>query len=281
MSIFSEAKIDCHCHLLDPVGFPYTASTPYRPAGQEISTAAQLHHVMRAHGVSHALLVQPNSGYGEDNSCMLAAIAANPRRFRGVGVVRHDVSLDELQRLKQAGVVGVAFNVPFHGLDYYLNTKRLLEKLEQLDMFLQIQVESDQLLALMPLLQTSRLRLLIDHCGRPNVALGLEQPAFHALLALGRSGRANVKLSGYIKFSRQSHPYEDAWPFVRALVEAFTPDACMWGSDWPFLRAPERVDYAPLLTLFAEMFPHEADRRKILYETPARLFGFGGDAPTG
>ncbi len=274
MSIFNEAKIDCHCHLLDPVGFPYTAATHYKPAGQEISTRQQLHHVMQAHGVVRALLVQPNSGYGEDNSCMLAAIAANPHRLKGVAVVPHDVSLAELQRLKGAGIVGVAFNVPFHGIDYYLNSGSLLAKLESLDMFLQIQVQDDQLLSLLPLVQGSRLRLLIDHCGRPDPALGLQQPAFQALLALGRSGRASVKLSGYIKFSQLSHPYEDAWPFVRALVEAFTADACMWGSDWPFLRAPERVDYAPLLTLFAELFPNEAERRKILWDTPSRLFGF-------
>ncbi|MBV1707275.1 MAG: amidohydrolase family protein [Hyphomicrobiales bacterium] len=274
MSIFTEAKIDCHCHLLDPAGFPYTAATPYQPAGQEITTAKQLHHVMQAHGVERALLVQPNSGYGEDNRCMLAAIAAARDRLKGVAVVPHDVSRAELQRLKDAGVVGVAFNVPFHGLDHYLDTGSLLAKLEALDMFLQIQVQDDQLLGLLPLLQGSRTRLLVDHCGRPDVAQGLQQPAFQALLALGRSGRASVKLSGYIKYAKRSHPYEDAWPFVRALVEAFGADASMWGSDWPFLRAPERVDYAPLLTLFATLFPNAAERRKILWETPARLFGF-------
>ncbi len=274
MSIFDEPKIDCHCHLLDPVGFPYTASTPYKPAGQEITTAAQLGHVMRAHGVRHALLVQPNSGYGEDNRCMLAAIAASAGRLKGVAVVPHDIGIDALKHLKALGVVGVAFNLTFHGVAYYLETQALLAKLEQLDMFLQIQVQEEQLLAILPLLQASRLRLLIDHCGRPDPSLGLQQPAFQALLALGRSGRASVKLSGYVKFSGQSHPYEDTWPFVRALLEAFTPDACMWGSDWPFLRAPERVDYAPLLTLFADLVPRRDDRLKILCETPARLFGF-------
>ena len=87
---------------------------------------------------------------------------------------------------------------------------------------------------------------------------------------------AAVKLSGYIKFSRQPHPFTDAWPFVRALVEAFTLDRCLWGSDWPFLRAPERVDYGPLLTLVEQLFPDPADRRKLFWESPCRLLGFGG-----
>jgi predicted TIM-barrel fold metal-dependent hydrolase len=149
-----------------------------------------------------------------------------------------------------------------------------LAKLADLDMFLQIQVHGDQLLEFLPAIEKSPVRLLIDHCGRPVTGAGLEQPAFQALLALGRSGKANIKLSGYTKFSREAHPFVDTWPFVRALAEAFTLDHCMWGSDWPFLRAPERVDYGPLLTLVEQLFPDASDRRKLFWDTPSRLFGF-------
>jgi predicted TIM-barrel fold metal-dependent hydrolase len=128
---------------------------------------------------------------------------------------------------------------------------------------------------LLPLVQTSKVRLLIDHCGRPTVSAGVKAPAFQALLALGRSGRASVKLSGYSKFSSRAHPFADTVPFVRALVEAFTLDHCMWASDWPFLRAPERQDYGPLLILAEQLFPHPADRQKLFWDTPRRLFGFG------
>jgi predicted TIM-barrel fold metal-dependent hydrolase len=274
MSVFDEPKIDCHCHLLDPARFPYGADNPYRPAGQEIATAGQMDQIFQAYGVRNALLVQPNSGYGSDNSCMLAAIAASGGRFKGVAVVPHDVGEADLVRLKAQGVVGVAFNPTFHGVDYYLETSALLDKLVRLDMFLQVQVFEDQLLALLPLLERFPIRLLIDHCGRPTPGAGLDAPAFQALLALGRSGRASVKLSGEMKFSSEAHPFRDTWPFVRALVDAFTLDACLWGSDWPFLRAPERVDYGPLLTLAEQLFPDPADRRKLFWETPRRLFGF-------
>jgi len=76
MSIFKEPKIDCHVHVLDPVIFPYGKDIEYKPSGPEIGTPAQLRQVMQTYGVSHALLVQPNSGYGSDNSCMLDTIAA-------------------------------------------------------------------------------------------------------------------------------------------------------------------------------------------------------------
>ena len=274
MSVFDEPKVDCHNHILDPLRFPYTADTPFRPAGQEIATASQMNHVFRAYGVRNALIVQPNSGYGEDNRCLLDAIAASGGRFKGIAFVPLDIAPTDLVRLKSQGIAGIAFNVPFHGIPCYIGTETLLARLAELNMFLQIQVHEDQLLALLPLIEQSSVRLLIDHCGRPTPSAGLDQPGFRALLALGRSGRACVKLSGYIKFSQHAYPFPDTWPFVRALVEAFTLDACIWGSDWPFLRAPERVDYGPLLTLVEQLFPDAADRRRLFWDTPRRLFGF-------
>jgi predicted TIM-barrel fold metal-dependent hydrolase len=75
MDFFNEPKIDCHVHVIDPANFPYGKNVIYLPSGQEIGTAAQLREVMASHGVKHALLVQPNSGYEGDNACMLDAIA--------------------------------------------------------------------------------------------------------------------------------------------------------------------------------------------------------------
>jgi hypothetical protein len=37
---------------------------------------------------------------------------------------------------------------------------------------------------------------------------------------------------------------------------------------------PERVDYGPLLSLLAEQVPDDDDRRRILWDTPTREFGF-------
>jgi predicted TIM-barrel fold metal-dependent hydrolase len=274
MSVFDEPKVDAHCHVLDPARFPYAADVAYRPAGQEIGTLVQYQSVMDAYGVRHALLVGPNSGYGTDNRCLLDAIARGQGRFKGIAVVPNDASRSELERLKAAGVVGVAFNATVHGVDHYAATAGLLRMLADLDLFIQVQVEHDQLVPLAPMLEQSGARILIDHCGRPTPGAGLEQPGFQALLALARTRRAAVKLSGYQKFSAEPPPYGDAQPFVHALIDAFTLDACMWASDWPFLKATERLDVGPLLRAVERLLPDPADRRRLLWDTPCRLFGF-------
>src|SRR3981189_195351 len=173
MTIPTCRKIDCHIHVIDPARFPYAANTPYRPSGQEIAPAAQLVGVLDAFNIGHALIVGTNSGYGTDRRILLDALELCGGRFKGVAVVENDVDIRELERLKAAGIVGVAFNVPFHGTDYYRNTAPLLEKLVDLGLFLQIQVEQDQLLALLPLIEQSNVRLVFDHCAPPPLRTGL------------------------------------------------------------------------------------------------------------
>lgn len=274
MSVFDEPKIDCHNHVFDPTRFPYKEGNFYHPAGQEIGTPAQFLNVLDAYGVRHALVVEPNSGYDRDNRCLLDALARSEGRLKGIAVVPNDCSRAELEDLKSRGIVGIAFNPALFGVERYADAGGLLELIRNLELFAQIQVQGDQLVALRPMLEASGARLLFDHCGRPDVSAGLDQPGFGDLLELGRQGNAWVKLSGYVKFSQEPYPYTDAWPFIHALADAFGTDRCLWGSDWPFLRAPERVDYGPLLTLFAQLFPDEGARRRIMWETPKALFGF-------
>ena len=71
-------------------------------------------------------------------------------------MVENDIDITRLEQLKAAGIVGVAFNLPFHGTGYYRNATDLLEKLIELGLFLQIQFEQDQLLALLPLIERSQ-----------------------------------------------------------------------------------------------------------------------------
>lgn len=273
MNPFDEAKVDAHCHLLDPARFPYAPDVAYRPAGQEVAPLEQLLAVMDAYGIRHALLVGPNSGYSLDNRCMLDALARHRERFRGVAVVRNDISSEELAALKAAGVVGVAFNATVLGTAYYEDTAPLLARLQALGLFVQVQAEHEQWLALEPLLMRSEVPLLIDHGGRPRAGAGVEQPGFQGVLRLARRSRTAIKLSGYQKFAQQPPPYDDARPFVDALLQHYGPDACLWASDWPFLKAPQRLDVGPLVQLLANLVPDADERRRIWWDTPRRWMG--------
>jgi predicted TIM-barrel fold metal-dependent hydrolase len=275
VSIHDEAKIDCHTHLFDPVRFPYRADTPYAPAGQEVATFEQFNRVLDAHGVQHALLVGPTSGYRTDNRCLLDALARGAGRLRGIAVVEHTTDLNTLMALRDQGVVGVAFNPALEGVAVLNDAEGLFERLAEAGLFAQVQASGAQWAELLPWLERTSAALLIDHCGRPDLQAGLEQPGFQALLSLARGERpVAVKLSGMQKFASIDHLEEQAGPYIHALLAAFGAQACVWGSDWPFIRERSRVDYGPLLSLAERLLPASDVRHQVLWETPRRLFGF-------
>lgn len=273
MSIFDEPKIDTHCHLLDPDNFPYAPDVSYKPAGQEVGGGSYFSHVMNTYGVHHALLVGPNSGYNLDNRCLLDAIKQGNGRFKGIVVVKNDISKEELAIYKSQGVVGVAMNVALNGIDYYADTQPLLKRLADLDMFVQYQVEHEQLNHFVPLVINAGVKVLVDHCGRPTVADGIAQSGFQAMLTLAKEGLAHVKLSGFYKFSQVGYPFFDTDAYQDTILATCGLEQCIWASDWPYLKAPYRLDYGPMLKLVEKKFTPE--QRKILFwDTPKKLFGF-------
>jgi predicted TIM-barrel fold metal-dependent hydrolase len=202
----AQRVVDCHVHVFDPQRFPYRPDTFYAPAGQELGTPARLRTVLDAHGVEHALLVGPNSGYGEDNRCLLDTLAAAAGRYRGMAVVANSTPRAELAELRAAGVLGVTVNAALLGVGYYADAGGLLADLAALDMIADVQVVDDQLVELAPLLERSGVRVHVDHCGRPDPGAGLGAAGFRELLRWGASARAVVKLSGCVKVSRSPTP---------------------------------------------------------------------------
>jgi predicted TIM-barrel fold metal-dependent hydrolase len=274
VNVFDQLKIDTHCHLFDPINFPYARDVAYRPQGQEIGSQAYFEQLMDCFNVRHAVLVEPNSGYNGDNRCLLHALDTGRGRFKGIAVVPADIRGEALDALRLRGVIGVAFNVAMYGVDHYAGIVPLLRLLAELGLWAQFQVEGNQLLELLPMIErVPGVRLVFDHHGRPVVAQGIDQPGFQTLLALGREGRAIVKLSGEAKFSTAPFPFDDTRPYTEALVQAFGLEHCVWASDWPFLRAPFRLDFGVLLKRWEHMFT-PAERDQLMNRSARTLFSF-------
>jgi predicted TIM-barrel fold metal-dependent hydrolase len=269
-----ERAADCHAHIFCK-GWPSIADAVYQPHPSQEGTAAQFLAVLDAHGFSHGLLVGAGP-YGPDNRCMLEAIAASRGRLKGIGIADARITDRELDALAEAGVVGIRFNLFNHGLRPLTEpgAARLLAAMKARGLFVQVQVQKDELVAAAPVLRAAGVRLMFDHFGRPSVAAGVAQPGFQALLDMGREGHV-IKLSGPFRSSVQGcFPWDDVDPFIAAAIDAFTLDRCVWGSDWPFVRMNERMDYGPALACLRRWVPDAADRAKVLWHNPARLFGF-------
>ncbi|WP_028601509.1 amidohydrolase family protein [Ottowia thiooxydans] len=267
--------VDAHAHIFCGPEHPMSPHRLYTPHSTEMGTADQFCAVLDAHGFSHALLVGAGP-YRTDNSGMLAAIAAFPGRFKGIALVEPDIDEHEMKSFVEHGIVGIRVNLSGFGLSQITGAAadRLLAMLKEMGLFLQIICQKDDLVTAMPILRRSGVKVMVDHFGRPDISQGIAQQGFQALLELGRSGNAIVKLSGPFRSSVAGFPYKDVDQFVSSAMDAFTLDRCVWGSDWPFVDMHQRIDYGPTASCIARWLPDVEDRQKVLWDTPARLFGF-------
>lgn len=267
--------VDCHAHVFCGDEYPFSPEGGYAPHPSQAGTAARFAAVLDAHGLTHGLLVGAGP-YGPDNRCLVHAMKTYPGRFKGIALVKPQVLDSELTALSEAGVVGMRVNLMTHGMRPLIESgaERLLARVKELNWFVQIHCEKDELIEAAPILKKAGVRVMFDHFGRPDLKQGVQGRGYQTLLDFGRSGGHVVKLSGPFRSSLEGPPYLDSDPYIAAAIEAFTLDACVWGSDWPWVRMDERMDYGPVYACLRRWLPDPQDRAKVLWDNPARLFGF-------
>jgi predicted TIM-barrel fold metal-dependent hydrolase len=242
------------------------------------ATPAEYLKLLDGHGLSHGVLVQP-SFLGTDNSHMVQALRAARGRLRGVAVVAPDIAEAGLRELAEAGVAGIRLNLI--GLDlpglHAPAWQTLLARVNALGWHVELHLQAARLPDIVPALLAAGCRVVVDHFGRPDPALGTADPGFRYLLRQADSGRVWVKLSA---------PYRN-WPAAacaasgrlaaQQLLEAFTPDRLMWGSDWPHTEHRHLASYPAAMQWLDAWIDDPAQRRVLLADTPLQLFQFQGD----
>ncbi len=268
-------QVDSHAHVYGGPQYKFDPGARFNPHPSQRGTSAQFRAVLHAHGFTHALVVAAQP-YGRDNSAMLDAIAESGGRFKGIALVDPALSEKALEKLRDGGIVGFRVNLSSFGLRELTEPglDRFFAIARALGWFMQIHTVKDDLVPAADLVRKANLPLLLDHFGRPEIAKGVGQPGFQELLKLGREGKAVVKLSGPFRISQAGYPYADTDPFVQAAIEAFGIQNCIWGSDWPFVPGDDRIDYGPQVATLLRWLPDPADRKAVLSDNPARLFGF-------
>ena len=266
------AACDAHVHVFGPHRkFPFAENRPFTPADAPKEKLFAMHAQM---GIARCVIVQ-STCHGFDNSAVADAIAAKHGEYCGVALAPTNVSDAELRRLDALGFCGVRFNFMRHlGQGTQIaEVIALGARLATIGWHLQVHFEAALIEELAPWLKRSPVPVVIDHMGRVDASLGVDQPTFRALLELMRDPRFYVKVSGAERISRQSAPHADAIPFARKLVAEFG-DRCFWGTDWPHPNLAVVPDDGMLVDLLAGIAPSEAARRALLVDNPQRFYRF-------
>jgi predicted TIM-barrel fold metal-dependent hydrolase len=133
----------------------------------------------------------------------------------------------------------------------------------------EVQCEAGRLPGLLPGLIESGAPVVVDHFGRPDAELGIEDPGFRHLLRSADSGKIYVKLSGAYRVGAALA--DKAAPL---LLKAFGHQRLLWGSDWPHTQFERIANPISARQALDRWVPDAGDRAAILSQTPAGLFGF-------
>lgn len=277
---------DCHTHIFgDSKRFPFAPSRTYTPEPASVDEMRSLHQALHTDRV---IIVQP-SVYGTDNLCTLEAIKQHGNSARGVAVIDEGTSDAALDEMHRKGIRGIRLNLETEGVtDPAVARQRLrwaVERIKSRNWHIQIFTQLAVIEAIKDQFMAAPIPVVFDHFGRALAALGVSQAGFGALLELVRTGKAYVKISAPYLVSARTD-FADVAPLAKALIAA-NQRRILWGSNWPHpdsAQTPGRktTDIAPLqqiddgrvLNQLAVWAPDAAQRKTILVENSARLYGF-------
>jgi predicted TIM-barrel fold metal-dependent hydrolase len=271
---------DAHAHIFGPADkFPYTPGRGYTPPDAPVERYIALLDWL---GFTRGVVVQGNA-HGFDNRVLLDALKRYPHRLRGVAITDTRIAPATLRDWHALGMRGLRFHLfseagkPGYvrgvGLDVFETFRAAMR---ELGWVMQLFCDWRLMGEVAPILRgiSSEMPVIVDHMLNIPAARGVGDENFQALLRLVGEGHAHVKLSAAYRLSDLYPDYADAKPFHDALVAA-NPERLLWGTDWPHpsIVAAVMPDDGHLLDLFCEWTADDDTRRRILVDTPERLFG--------
>jgi L-fuconolactonase len=277
--------VDAHHHLWDPDHGYGWLDAPELAAIRRPFTPADLTAELAAAGVDRSVLVEAARCHPDEVPRHLAAAAATPA-IAGV-VAWADIAGDVAgavagyHRLPGAGkLVGIRDQVQARPEPDYLEraaVRRGIAAVGAAGLAFDLVVRADQLPACAALARAlPDVRFVLDHLGKPRIAAGAAGLADWRgpLSDLVACPNVTVKLSGLVTEANWAQwTVDDLRPFVAHAVDAFGPDRCMFGSDWPVCTAV--ASYPRVLDALRQALPElsGAERDAVFGGTAIRTYG--------
>lgn len=269
---------DSQFHVFGPPEqYPVRPGAAYTMPTATWQLAQALHRTL---GIQRGVIVQATT-YGADHTVVLDALAGlngnGPRHYVGCANAAVLSERDDayLHTLHDAGVRGARFTRAGLGISLTpAEQQRAFDRCRELGWYVKVQPEANGIAEQIAAFEHLQIPVLIDHMGRPDLALGDADPGLAKLLELLERGNFWVMLSLSEKTSKQGFPWDDVVPLARRLVRA-APERCVWGSDWPHpVSVKQPPNEGDLLELAYRFAPDAATLRRVLVDNPAAFFGY-------
>jgi L-fuconolactonase len=118
----------------------------------------------------------------------------------------------------------------------------------------------------------SGLTVVLDHCGKPDVANKGFAPWARLIDELAALPNVVCKLSGLLNCASPGADAEDVQIYMKHVLEAFGPSRVMWASDWPPLElASDYATWKRICDSTLQTLP-DSERIEVLERTVMRAY---------
>lgn len=283
--------IDGHVHIweLPPIAPVGPTAPSWTGVHDEPGSLELLADDLDANGVAGAALVQ-SSGATWDNAYIARAANSDRRRFRAIGLLDPldpNNAVHAENWMTQWQVDGFRFHPDYYAECDILTlptNRRLWETLERRSAIVKVHNRvgnARQLGTVAP--RYPGIRWVIDHMMYPEP--GMASPSatrgpYAAVLELAANANVYMMVSDVHNRSAAAYPHADMHDLVKAAIDAFGIDRCLWGTGYPGHHrvAAGWPTLAEELRLVREGFDWltAAEREQLLSGTAARLYGYDG-----
>lgn len=265
---------DCHVHLYLPKHEPQ----PGGPAIPELATVDDYRQFQHWLGLERVVVTQPNA-YQFDNGALIEALTElGPATARGVAVVSADTSAAQLRDWHDKGVRGARIMNLAGGAVKHVDMLSVAKRIRPLGWHLMVQFNGRHLDEYIDGLRRIEGRYIIDHIGKFMPPVAADDRRVDEILRLLDRGNAWFKLCGPYETSLRGAPHWEDCGAIARRVLAHAPERVIWGSNWPHVGVPrdQYPDDVSLIEVLDE-WADAAQRRHILVDNPAELYGFDNE----
>jgi L-fuconolactonase len=272
--------IDAHSHVWSPdiERWPL-AGKQTREALKPLSfTPEELLNLAAPERVGRVVLIQHSVYHLFDNSYLIDCARRYPGRFSLVGMLDDTAHRpgDTFRDLLPHGVRGLRITPRIRGKDWLAGPgmESLWKTAAQTGQAMCCLIDPSHLAEVAAMCERHPdTPVVIDHFARVGAEGEIRDADIKALANLAKQKRVTVKLSAYYALGKKQPPYEDLIPLIRRVLDAFTPERCMWASDAPYQVQPPHT-YAASIALIRDHLPDLSpnDRAWILTKTAERVF---------
>jgi predicted TIM-barrel fold metal-dependent hydrolase len=226
--------------------------------------------ILSDHHIDYAVIAAA-SPFGDYNDYTIQSISNNPK-LRGTVILEPTVDQYSLKQMSKDGIVGV--RLPYISMEKLpdlssFEYRKLFKRFADLNWHVHLHIDGPRIPLVLPFLEKSGVKIVLDHFGRPDELKGIHCEGFQMMMRSMEKGNTWVKVSAAYRLGKKN-----TMEYGAELLRNFGADRLLWASDCPYAGFEDQVTYQETIDDIKSWVSNPSDLSKIYGENALKLYYF-------